>query len=206
MKKIPLFLFAFLLMGFQQTKANQPIDPKENDKEFLLNYYQENIENLRAKTADLSIEQLNFQPSDESWSIIMCLEHIYLTEQSLIEMVHEVLEQPANPEEREGLIATDDEMLKTIVDRSAKFKAPEVLHPTGEFSNAEEVLAAIIENRIRIFELIESHSVDEMRSRIADAPFGKIDGYQYLLFIAGHANRHSLQIDEIMASEGFREY
>jgi hypothetical protein len=203
MKKIPLFLFAFLLLGFQQTMANHPTDPEENDKEFLLSYYQRNMDNLRAKTADLSVEQLNFQPSDESWSIIMCLEHIYLTEQSLIEMVHEVLEQPANPDERESLVATDDEMLNTIVDRSARFKAPEVLHPTGLFDSAEQAIEAISDNRTRIFELIESHSIDEMRSRVADAPFGKIDGYQYLLFIAGHAERHSLQIDEIMASEEF---
>lgn len=203
MKKIPLFLFAFLLLGLQQTTANQSSDPEEKDKEFLLNYYQENIDKLNAKTAELSYEQINYQPTRESWSIIMCLEHIYLTEKSLVEMVQEVFNQAANPDEREELVSTDEEMLRNVVDRSAKFKAPEVLHPTGEFSNAEELLSAIVENRAIIFELIESHSIEDMRSRITDAPFGKIDGYQYLLFIAGHAERHSLQIDEIMVSEGF---
>lgn len=203
MKKIPLFLFAFLLLGFQQTMATQQNDPEENDKTFLLNYYQENINNLRAKTASLSTEQLNFQSTPESWSVLMCLEHIYLTEKALAGMVQAVLEQPANPEERENLVSTDDDIMKNIVDRSSKFKAPEVLHPVSEFENAGQALEAIIENRGKIFQLIDNHSVEDMRNRVADAPFGKIDGYQYLLFIAGHAERHSLQIDEIMASEGF---
>lgn len=203
MKNTPLFLFAFLLLGFQYSMANLQSDLEENDKKFLLSYYQENIDKLRAKTADLSSEQISYQPTDESWSIIMCLEHIYLTEKSLVEMVHEVFNQAANPDERDELISTDEEMMNNMVDRSAKFKAPEVLHPTGEFSNAEEILLLIVENRAKILELIESHSVEDMRSRITDAPFGKIDGYQYILFIAGHAERHSLQIDEIMTSEGF---
>src|SRR5690606_6825782 len=109
------------------------------------NYYQENMDKLRAKTADLSYEQINYQPTRESWSIIMCLEHIYLTENSLIEMVQEVLEQPTNPDERKELVSTDEEMLKNVVDRSARFKAPEVLHPTGQFESANEALEAIIE-------------------------------------------------------------
>lgn len=194
---------AFLLMGFQQAFANQPDFFRENDKEFLLNYYQENINNLRTKTANLSTEQLNFQPSGESWSILMCLEHIYLTEKALSGMVQAVLEQPANPEERENLVSTDDDIMNNIVDRSARFKAPEVLHPVSNFENAQQALAAITENRATIFELINTHSLEDMRNRVADAPFGKIDGYQYLLFIAGHAERHSLQMDEIMASENF---
>ncbi len=203
MRKIPLFLFAFLLLGFQQINAHQPIDPEENDKSFLLNYYQENINKLRAKTTGLSSEQLTYQPTPESWSVIMCLEHIYLTEKALVGMVAAIMEQPANPEDREQLVVTDADIMNNIVDRSARFKAPEVLHPTNTFDNAETAIEAITENRQVIFELMERYSIDEMRSKIADAPFGKIDGYQYLLFIAGHANRHSLQIDEIMASEGF---
>lgn len=203
MRKIPLFLFAFLLLGFQQIHAHQPNEPEENDKSFLLNYYQENINMLRAKTTNLSAEQLTYQPTPESWSVIMCLEHIYLTEKALADMVTAVMEQPANPEDREQLVATDDDIMNNIVDRTAKFKAPEVLHPSSEFMNAEQALEAIIENRAKIFQLIDKYSVEDMRNRVADAPFGKIDGYQYLLFIAGHANRHSLQIDEIIASEGF---
>jgi len=203
MRKIPLFLFAFLLLGFQQIHAHQPNDPEENDKSFLLNYYQENINNLRAKTTHLSAEQLTYQPTPESWSVIMCLEHIYLTEKALAERVAAVFEQPANPEDREHLVSTDDEIMNNIVDRSARFKAPEVLHPTSEFETAAEALEAIIENRAKIFQLIDKHSVEDMRNRVADAPFGKIDSYQYLLFIAGHAERHSLQIDEIIASDGF---
>ncbi|GGD84271.1 DinB family protein [Planktosalinus lacus] len=195
---------AFLLIGFQSSNVySQKTTAEENDQSFLLEYYQQNINQLRAKTTRLSEAQLAYQPSPESWSVSMCLEHIYLTEKSLAESVQALFEQPVNPQDRELLAASDEDIMNNLVDRSAKFKAPEVLHPTGEFKTAEQALEAIIDNRAKIFQLIDAHSVEEMRNRVADAPFGKMDGYQYILFIAAHAERHRLQIDEVIASEGF---
>lgn len=203
MKKPSLFLFTLLLFSFQHTEAVAQDANEAHDKAFLLNFYQENINNLRDQTVNLTEEQLHYKATSESWSVAQCLEHIALTENMLSEMVQAVMDQPANPEDRELLVATDDDIINGIVDRSTKFKAPEVLQPEGSYSSAEEGLVAIINNRNKIFEMIKNHSLEEMRNRVADAPAGKIDGYQYLLFIAGHAERHSKQIAEIIASEGF---
>ncbi|WP_339611492.1 DinB family protein [uncultured Planktosalinus sp.] len=203
MKKTPLFLFTLLLFSFQLTVVTAQDSTESHDKAYLLNFYQENINNLRAKTANLSTEQLQYKPTPESWSVAQCLEHIALTETMLSGMVQAVMDQPANPEDRELLVASDEDVVNGVVDRSTKFKAPEVLQPEGNYTNAEEGLLAIINNRNKILEMIENNSLEDMRNRVADAPAGKIDGYQYLLFIAGHAERHSKQIDEIIASEGF---
>lgn len=203
MKKTSLFLFTLLLFSFQLTEVTAQDANEAHDKVFLLNFYQENINNLRAQTANLTTEQLQYKPSPESWSVAQCLEHIALTENMLSEMVQAVMDQPANPEDRELLVASDEDVVNGVVDRSTKFKAPEVLQPEGKYISAEEGLVAIINKRNKILEMIENNSLEDMRNRVADAPAGKIDGYQYLLFIAGHAERHSKQIDEIIASEGF---
>ncbi len=202
MKKFSL-IFTLLLFSFQLTEVTAQDSNETHDKAFLLNFYQENINTLRAQTANLTTEQLQYKPTPESWSVGQCLEHIALTEKALATMVQTVMDQPANPEDRELLGASDEEVINGVVDRSTKFKAPEVLQPAGTYTNAEEGLVEIINNRIQILQMIENNSLEDMRNRVADAPFGKIDGYQYILFIAGHAERHSKQIDEIIASEGF---
>jgi len=203
MKKTSLFLIMLLMFSFQHTVVTAQETADVHDKAFLLNFYQENINNLRAKTVNLTTEQLQYKPTPESWSVGQCLEHIALTEKALAAMVQAVMDQPANPEDRELLGASDEDVINGVVDRSTKFKAPEVLQPAGTYTNAEEGLVEIINNRSQILQMIENNSLEDMRNRVADAPFGKIDGYQYILFIAGHAERHSKQIDEIIASAGF---
>jgi hypothetical protein len=202
MRNISLII-TLLLFTFQLTEVTAQGTNEAHDKAFLLNFYQENINNLRVQTTHLTTEQLQYKPTPESWSVGQCLEHIALTEKALAAMVQAVMDQPANPEDRELLGASDQDVINGVVDRSTKFKAPEVLQPAGTYTSAEEGLVEIINNRSQILQMIENNSLEDMRNRVADAPFGKIDGYQYTLFIAGHAERHSKQIDEIIASEGF---
>lgn len=182
--------------------AQEAADQIEN-KEFLLQYYQTTLDNLREQTAGLSEKQLHFKPDEDTWSVSQCLEHIVLTEKALAEMVGEVMTQPANPEDRNLLTSSDDELIAGITDRSFKAKAPEVLQPEGKYKQASQAIEELIEAREALLTLINDTSVEDMRSRIADAPFGKLDGYQYLLFVAGHTARHTAQIEEVMALDTF---
>jgi hypothetical protein len=36
-----------------------------------------------------------------------------------------------------------------------------------------------------------------------DGPVGKMDGYEFILFIAAHSERHVKQIDEVKADPNF---
>ena len=48
---------------------------------------------------------------------------------------------------------------------------------------------------------------DALRDRFAPHPFaGMIDGYQWILFLAAHTDRHAAQIEEIRSalSSGFK--
>ncbi len=203
MKTILLSITLAVTATLPGTLCAQEGDAHVENKEFLLQYYQTTLDNLREQTAGLSEAQLQFKPDAESWSISQCLEHIVLTEEALSEMVRAVMTQPANPEDTELVKTTDDEMLAGIVDRSFKAKAPETLQPKGKYSQASHAIEELIEAREALMTLINDTSVEDMRNRIADAPFGKLDGYQYLLFVAGHTARHTAQIEEIKAMENF---
>tara|TARA_R110000850_G_scaffold30630_2_gene84241 strand:+ start:91560 stop:92180 length:621 start_codon:yes stop_codon:yes gene_type:complete len=179
-------------------------EPVEN-KEFLLQYYQATLDNLREQTMGLSEAQLQFKPDAGTWSVSQCLEHIVLTEEALSGMVGAVMTQPENPEDKNLRASTDEELIAGITDRSFKAKAPETLQPDGKYTQASSALEDLVEVRQKLLTLINDTSVEAMRNRIADAPFGKLDGYQYLLFVAGHTARHTAQIEELKAMATFPE-
>jgi hypothetical protein len=42
-----------------------------------------------------------------------------------------------------------------------------------------------------------------LREHVMDSPMGKLDGYQFVLLIAAHSERHTKQILEVKADTNF---
>ena len=208
MKIWSLLLTMFMLFSFQERKAvaPEPISDKEVsalDKEFLLDYYERTREPLEEVTQDLDETQLQYQTAEDRWSVSQVLEHIILTEQSLFGMTQEMMSNSPTPERKAEVKATDDDLIMGIEDRSHKFKTSAELEPTGKYSQANEALEDFEKQREEILEFIKNTPEEEMRNHISDSPFGAIDGYQSLLFLAAHTARHTKQIEEVLADPGF---
>lgn len=176
-----------------------------DDKSILKDHYQETIDKLQKSVSGLNKEQLHFKPSAESWSISQCLEHIIITEKMIFGMIQENMETPINPDEREKIEFSDDEILAMAANRTEKYKAPEVLVTKGKYDDAEAALNDLNTQREELYSFIEATPIEALRNRVNESPAGFTDAYQSLLFITGHSNRHLLQIEEIKASAGFPE-
>ena len=46
-------------------------------------------------------------------------------------------------------------------------------------------------------------STTGLRDHVMDSPLGKLDGYQFVLLIAAHSERHTKQINEVKADPNF---
>ena len=179
------------------------VSPELKDKAFLNNYFKATFDTLQKRVNGLSQAQLNFKPAADKWSVNQCLEHIILTEKMLFKFAKEAVEKPANPDKRKDIKSTDDDILKGITDRSFKAKAGDELTGNGKYSNASIALNDLMNDRTQIMEYIKNQSVEDLRNHISDSPFGPIDAYQSLLFVAGHTARHTLQIEEVMSNKNF---
>lgn len=175
----------------------------ENDKNFLLNYFQETMDNLETLTRGLNREQLHFKPADDRWSISQCLEHIVLTERALLDNVTELGKQPANPERKGEVEITDSDLVAGLTDRSSKAQAPESLQPDGSYKNPKKAIRDLKKERKQIMALLDNNSEEDLRNRIGDSFMGAMDLYQSFLFIAAHTARHTAQIEEIKNLENF---
>ncbi|PRX47347.1 DinB family protein [Salegentibacter salegens] len=176
-----------------------------NNKEFLFNYFEETTEHLKNKISGLSEKQMHFKPSEDQWSISQCIEHIILTEKMLFEMAKSELEKPKNPERKGEVKFKDEDLIEGIKDRSKKAQATDELTGEGKYNSPQEAMVDFKKQRQLVLDFIEHIQLETFRNHISDSPFGAVDAYQSMLFIAGHTARHTLQIEEIKASEEFPE-
>ncbi|MGK6350877.1 DinB family protein [Parapedobacter sp. DT-150] len=210
MKQLLLVGISLLILSFTSTKPTPPVQPVhggfrviQDDKAFLLDYYRKTEDNLQKNIAGLSAAQLQYKPSAEAWSISQCVEHIVITEKALFDMAKEALEKPANPERRAEVKVTSQQLINGITDRSQKAEAPKELIGKGRYSDPQEAIKDFQAQRAEILAYIKQVSIDDMRNHVSDSPFGAIDAYHSLLFVAGHTARHTLQIEEVKANRTF---
>jgi hypothetical protein len=200
MKHALLLAFIFAVTAFVRPYGD---GMTATERKLLVEDFQRTKDRLLNDVKGLSAGQLNFKADTSRWSIAQCIEHIALAESAIWQWQRGVLQQPADPSKRSEIKVTDEQIEKGIVDRSHKFKAPEMLQPIGKFPSAEAALQAYTSRRDSTIAYLKT-TQDDLRDHVTVHPaLGSVDGYQLLLFLAGHSERHTLQIEEVKASPGF---
>lgn len=158
---------------------------------------------LKKSLKGLSEAQLNFKPAADRWSPQDCMYHIAFSEGALRGALDQALSAPADPKAKAELKTTDEEIKAGIVNRTNKVKTAEPFQPenTG-FKSLAEAVAAFDSKRAMLVDLVKTTNAD-LRNHIVALPFAKMDAYQFILFIAGHSNRHTQQINEVKTASGY---
>jgi hypothetical protein len=198
MKKLFLLL-PVIILSF--SAADSALTKEE--REVAIKYMKETKEGFLNDVKGLSETQLNFKTSPDRWSVAQCIEHIAIAENALMGLIQNNQKQPADPSKRPEVKATDTDVWTKVTDRSRKGTAPEFLKPSGKFKNSEEAVKAFVEQRDKNIEYVQTTN-DDLRDHFMPHPaIGPIDDYQWLILIAAHSRRHTLQIEEVKADPGF---
>ena len=155
-----------------------------------------------AATKGLSEAQWNFKPATNKWSVAEVTEHIAAAEDFLMAMMQDkVMKAPARTEAAD-LKALDAFVLKAIPDRSQKVQAPEPLQPNNRFGSPKASLKHFKASRANTVKFLKT--TKDLREHAEDSPLGKkLDGYEWILFVAAHSERHTKQILEVKADPNF---
>ena len=200
MKTQKLFV---LVLAIATMSFNKPaVELTDAERKQAIQLLQETRDALIKKVARLSLAQLNFKPDPNAWSVAECVEHIAISENNLFGFCQAALQQPADPSKRGEVKMTDEAIVKMIADRSGKVKTQESFEPTGRFGSFEATLTEFKTKRNNNIDYVKTTD-DDLRNHYNDFPFGKIDAYQTILFMAAHSKRHVDQIDEVMKNPGF---
>ena len=164
---------------------------------------------LIAATEGLSEAQWNFKPSPGCWSIAEILEHVVMTQELVLgPVLGRLSNAPPAPADHDR-DTVDALIVNNFPNRSVKFKGPEVLQPIGRVAPSE-ALDRLNQTCARIADCVYSrpdlreHAVDSPPLKaISQGKYQFIDGYQLMLAMAGHNERHLRQILEVKADGSF---
>jgi DinB family protein len=192
-------LLAALLMtaGAAATSA-QVVTQAEKDR--ALQYLETTKKNVLEATKGLSEAQWNFKPTPDRWSVAQVMEHIAAAEDFILQITKEkVMVSPGEP--GRDVKKTDEAVLTMVPDRTTKAQAPEALVPTNRFGSPEASVKHFMESRAVTEDFLKNTA--GLRDHVTDSPLGKLDGYEFVLFIAAHSERHTKQINEVKADPNF---
>ncbi len=200
MRKMSLMgmLVALFLMAGAAASAQEVT---QADKERALQYLETTKKNVLEATKGLSEAQWNFKPAPERWSVAQVMEHIAAAEDFIRDLVKQQLMAAPAGEAGRDVKKSDDAVLAMVPDRTNKVQAPEPLVPTNRFGTPEGSIKHFVESRTTTEEFLKSAS--GLRDHVMDSPMGKLDGYEFVLLIAAHSERHLKQINEVKADPNF---
>jgi hypothetical protein len=196
----PLALAALLVTLPLVSAYGQRLTQPERDS--LLKHLQQTRQAFLEATSDLSDAQWTFRAAADRWSIAEVSEHIAISETTILQLVTDkMLKAPAIPPQSSSV--SDEKLLAWLLDRSARFQAPEMLRPTNRWASREALTRDFLAAREKTMTYV-STTPDDLRGHGGPHPlFKMLDGYQWLLLLSGHSARHTAQIEEVKTSAGY---
>jgi hypothetical protein len=198
-KSLAGMLIALLMMAAATSAAAQEVTQAEKDK--ALQYLETTKKGVLEATKGLSEAQWNFKPAPERWSVAQVMEHIAAAEDFIRGMVKEKIMMAPAGEPGRDVKKTDDGVLAMVPDRTTKLQAPEPLVPTNRFGSPDASIKHFVESRATTEDFLKTAT--GLRDHVADSPMGKLEGYEFVLLIAAHSERHTKQINEVKADPNF---
>lgn len=177
------------------------------DLEQCRRYVEQTGKGVTEATRGLSAAQWNFKPAEDRWSVAEIVEHMVLVQELVLGPIRAGL--AAAPAGDRDYKRVDEFVVDRFPDRSMRLQAPEPGRPTGRWK-PEEALVRLDANCGRLVEYVESTPDLRQRAiealpliRISEGELREMDGYQWVLAVAAHTERHTEQIREVQGSERY---
>jgi hypothetical protein len=199
-KAIVTRMFVAVLMVMATAASAQELTQAE--KERALACLESTKEKVVASTRGLSEAQWNFKAGPDRWSVAQVMEHVAASEDFIRDNLvkDKVMVSPAGEPGRD-VKKIDDAVIANVPDRSHKAQAPEPLLPNNRFGSPEGSLKHFLESRAITEQYLKE--TPGLRDHVMDGPVPKMDGYEFILMIAAHSERHVKQIEEVKADPKF---
>lgn len=162
------------------------------ERTYAIAYLERTKAALVESTANFTGAQWRAKTSPDQWSPAECVEHLAITEARLLNVIQGL--PAADPELVASCAGKETIIERAVPSRGVKVQAPEPARPTNRFADP---LAAFVETRDGTLAYTRT-TEDPLRQRVfSHFVFGPVDGYQWLIFMAAHTERHLKQLLEV---------
>jgi hypothetical protein len=201
MRNAPVTRTALALLLVTATAVSAQ-EVTQAEKERAIQYLESTKASLLEATKGFSDAQWNFKPAPDRWSVAQVMEHIAVSEDFIRDNLvkEKVMVSPQGQLDRD-VKKIDEAVVTMIPDRTHKVQAQDPVLPRNRFGSPEESLKHFLASRATTEQYLKT--TVGLRDHVMDGPVGKMDGYEFILFIAAHCERHTKQIEEVKADPNF---
>ena len=179
----------------------------DEDRKALEAHLERSAQLFRDAISGLSAAQWSFEPGGGSWSIAEIAEHVAITEASILERIcGSLLHSPADPDFMARARQKDRVLEERIPVRTSKAQAPDAARPLRRWATPAEAQAVFDQGRDRTLRYVLDTQDDLRGHAEAHAALKLLDGYQWLLMIALHTERHVAQIEAVKTASGYPKH
>lgn len=181
---------------------------QQNDRERVLSELHASRKQFLDFIQGVSPAQWTFKAGPDRWSIAEVAEHIIAAENYLGTMVQkQIMHAPADAAKAETRKPTngktDEAFLAQLRDRSQKAQAPGEIVLKGTIKTPADAADQFKAAREKNLDYVRT-TQDALREHFfSPFPGSELDGVQGLLMIAGHNERHVLQLLEVKQAPGY---
>jgi hypothetical protein len=170
-------------------------------------YIEQTRDGLLGSTKLLTSAQWEFKPGPERWSIAEIVEHVAAVQERVIARIQQNLASAPPPPPEQNCEVVDIIVISQIPVRLSKFPSP--IPVERRFDHAGAV-RRYTENCAALSEMLTStpglrdHALESAPLKaISKGAYSVMDGYQWILAAAAHAERHTKQVLEVIADCAF---
>lgn len=194
-----ILLVLLVVTGLGSQVSNDTLSSKE--RRHLVQHLKESRTHLLHSIKDLSIDQLNFTPAPDQWSIREHIAHLLLAEEFFYKKASEAKTPYADT--TTTALQTDSGIIATVIKRAPEVQELKILDPTGvKETTFHETLQNFKNNRAQTIKFVRT-TTDNIRRHTTKVPFGDADAYQVLLGMSVYTEECLRQITNIKSHPHF---
>lgn len=134
------------------------------------------------------------QPA-ERWSIAELVEHIILVEKGVLGGIQKAGTKPKEAPINKPL--AEEKFRQLMRNRTRKIEAPTHFIPKGIFIDKATAIAAFNTHRVKVTNFVNTTDIALTHVGFPHMALGMLNGIDWIVFMAGHCERHILQMEEI---------
>lgn len=169
----------------------------ERERSAAIDHLRSSADCLRAAVQSFTQPDWTKRCGTAGWCAAEIVEHLALLEMDLPERIREHMQtrQPERGHDPEA----DARILALVPKRARKVEAPETMQPSGRWDDGPKALKAFLECREQTIAWMADTRQNLREVHSPHRNLGLLDGYQWVLLLAAHTDRHVAQILEIHA-------
>lgn len=162
-----------------------------------------NTGKLHASYSSLNERQIHFKLTDNCWSVLECLEHIYLIDKAVLGALTGITNENTPDNTRTELFGEEKLEKLLVKGRSFKVPAPDFVKPRGKFGSLTDAKEHIEAITSKLIEHINSYPVEQDVRTYKHPILGYMTPTDWIHFMVSHTERHMHQIEELKTNALF---